>query len=112
MSGKYAKGTPAGSRATLPDYEWLRKNTITSENIEKVKRLEPIAKELDCTLAQLSLAWCLKNEHVSTVITGASRPEQVTENMKAVEVAPRLDSDTLGKIDVILGTEPQESSDD
>jgi len=112
LSGKYAKGTPAGSRATLPGYDWLRKNTITSENIEKVKKLEPIAKELDCSLAQLSLAWCLKNEHVSTVITGASRPDQVTENMKAIEVAPRLDSDTLGKIDAILGNEPQEISDD
>ena len=112
LSGKYAKSIPATSRATLAGYEWLRKNTITPENIEKVKLLEPIARELDCTLAQLSLAWCLKNEHVSTVITGASRPEQVTENMKAVEVAPKLGSDTLAKIDTILGHEPQESSDE
>lgn len=112
LSGKYGKGTPPGSRATLSGYDWLRKNTITPQNVAKVKRLEPIAKDLDCTLAQLSLAWCLKNQNVSTVITGASRPEQVTENMKALEVESKLDSDVLGRIDAILGTNSQGLPDD
>ena len=84
LSGKYNDGIPEGSRATLEGYDWLRTNVITPERVEKVKLLAPVAAELGCTLAQLSLAWCLKNPHVSTVITGASRAEQVHENMKAL----------------------------
>src|SRR5216684_3594722 len=108
LSGKYAKGIPTGSRATLPGYEWLRKNTLTSQNVEKAKQLEPVARDIGCTLAQLALAWCLRNPNVSTVITGASRPEQVSENMKALEVAPKLDSDVLEQIEIILGNKPQQ----
>jgi len=109
LSGKYAKGIPSGSRATLPGYEWLRKNVITSDNVEKAKQLEPVARDLGCTLAQLALAWCLKSPNVSTVITGASRPEQVSENMKALEVAPKLDSNVLEQVEVILGNKPHQS---
>ena len=109
LSGKYAKGIPSGSRATLPGYEWLRKNVITPQNVEKAKQLEPVARNLGCTLAQLALAWCLRNPNVSTVITGASRPEQVSENMKALEVAPKLDSGVLEQIEAILGNKPQQS---
>jgi aryl-alcohol dehydrogenase-like predicted oxidoreductase len=108
LSGKYAKGIPPGSRATLPGYEWLRKNVITPQNVEKAKQLEPVARDLGCTLAQLALAWCLKNPNVSTAITGASRPEQVSENMKALEVAPKLDSDVLDKIEGILENKPRQ----
>jgi len=111
LSGKYAKGIPTGSRATLPGYEWLRKNVITTQNIEKAKQLEPVARDLGCTLAQLALAWCLKNPNVSTVITGASRPEQVSENMKALEVPPKLDSDILEQVEIILGNKPQHGQD-
>ncbi len=95
LTGKYSKGVPPGSRASLEGYQWLRENLITPENIQKVNRLEPIAKDLGCSLAQLGLAWCLKNPNVSTVLTGASRPEQVVENMKAVEVVDKLDTATL-----------------
>jgi aryl-alcohol dehydrogenase-like predicted oxidoreductase len=109
LSGKYAKGIPSGSRATLPGYEWLRKNTITPQNIEKAKQLEPIARDLDCTLAQLAIAWCLKNSNVSTVITGASRPEQVSENMKALEVAPKLDPHVQKQVEAILVNKPEQS---
>ena len=108
LSGKYAKGIPSGSRATLPGYEWLRKNVITSENVEKAKQLEPMARDLGCTLAQLALAWCLKNPNVSTVITGASRPEQVSENMKALEVAPKLDSNLAERVETVLENKPQQ----
>jgi voltage-dependent potassium channel beta subunit len=107
LTGKYAKGLPAGSRASLAGYEWLRKNTITPRNIERVTQLETIAKELDCTLAQLSIAWCLKNPNVSTVITGAIRPDQVNENMKAIDVEPRIDASVIEKINAILGKESQ-----
>jgi voltage-dependent potassium channel beta subunit len=107
LSGKYNAGVPPGSRATLKGYEWLREYIITPQNLEKVKKLQPIAADLGCTLAQLALAWCLKNSHVSTVITGASRPEQVVENMKAMEVAPKLTADVMEKIETVLGNKPQ-----
>jgi voltage-dependent potassium channel beta subunit len=106
LTGKYNKGMPQGTRASLPGYEWLREYVLTQANIEKVKLLEPIAKELECTLAQLALAWCLKNPNVSTVITGASRPEQVVENMKAEELTQRLGSDIMERLDGVLGNKP------
>jgi len=101
LSGKYRQGVPAGSRLTLKGYEWL-KERINPESIEKAKKLEPVAADLGCTLAQLALAWCAKNPNVSTVITGASRAEQVVENMKAVEVLPKLTPEVMTRIDQIL----------
>lgn len=106
LSGKYNTGIPTGTRAALPGYEWLREYVVTPQNIEKVKKLQPIAKELDCTPAQLSLAWCLKNPNVSTVITGATHPDQVVENMKSPEVMSRLTSDVMERIEVTLGNKP------
>jgi voltage-dependent potassium channel beta subunit len=111
LSGKYSKGIPAGSRATLQGYQWLREQVITPGNIEKAKQLDPIAKDLGCSMAQLALAWCLKNPNVSTVITGASRPEQVAENMKAIEVVPKLDSEVMERIEGALGNKPQPDED-
>ena len=107
LSGKYNAGIPPGSRATLQGYEWLRQAIITPQNIEKVKKLQSIASELGCTVAQLALAWCLRNPNVSTVITGATQPEQVLENMKAPEVLPKLTSNVLERIELILGNKPQ-----
>lgn len=107
LSGKYNKGIPPGSRATLPGYEWLRKYIITPQNLDTVKKLQPVAGDLGCTLAQLGLAWCLKNPNVSTVITGASRPEQVIENMKAVEVAQKVGAEVMQRIESILGNKPR-----
>jgi len=111
LSGKYNKGVPPGSRATLEGYEWLKDNVVTPQNIAKAKQLEPLTKEPGCTMAQLALAWCLKNPNVSTVITGASRPEQVNENMKAAEVAGKIDSSLMEKIDSILGNKPRPDRD-
>jgi len=106
LSGKYNDGIPADSRANLPGYEWLKKHVITPERIEKIKKLVPIAGDLGCTMAQLALAWCLKNPNVSTVITGASRPEQVHENMKALEVVDKLTPEIMQQIDEILDNNP------
>jgi voltage-dependent potassium channel beta subunit len=106
LTGKYNEGIPAGSRASLEGYEWLQRG-ITQERIEKVKQLQPIASELGCSLAQLALAWCLKNPNVSTVITGASRRSQVTENMVALDVVPKLTDEVMGHIDGILGNKPE-----
>lgn len=106
LTGKYAGGIPAGSRAALKGYEWLQNSTITPQRIEKVKQLKPIADELGCSLAQLALAWCLTNPHVSTVITGASRAEQVRENMQALDVVPRLAPEVLARIEQVVGNKP------
>jgi aryl-alcohol dehydrogenase-like predicted oxidoreductase len=106
LTGKYNRGIPEGTRASLPGYEWLKQYVLTPQNIEKVKQLEPIAKPRGCTLAQLALAWCLKNPNVSTVITGATRSEQVIENMKAEEVVQNLDQSVMEKIDQVLGNKP------
>ena len=81
LTGKYNDGIPPGTRGALENYGWLREGVITQANIAKVKALEPLAKELGCTTAQLALAWARKNENVSTVITGATRPEQVEVNV-------------------------------
>jgi voltage-dependent potassium channel beta subunit len=105
LTGKYNDGIPADSRASLEGYEWLQRG-ITPERIEKVRQLQPVASELDCSLAQLALAWCLKNPNVSTVITGASRAAQVTENMKALDIAPKLTPEVMERIDTILGNKP------
>jgi len=107
LTGKYNNGMPAGTRATLKGYDWLREHVITPQNIEKVKQLQPIAADLGCTMAQFAIAWCLKNPDVSTVITGASRPEQVTENMKAIEVVEKLDRDVVERTEQALGNKPE-----
>jgi voltage-dependent potassium channel beta subunit len=98
LTGKYLDGVPEGSRATLPGYEWLREMLTDPASNEKVRSLQAIATELDCSLAQLSLAWCAKNPHVSSVITGASRPEQVSDNLGALDVLPRLDDEVMQRI--------------
>ena len=90
LTGKYADGVPEGSRGALEGYEWLRDRLTDEQKNAAVLELKTIADELDCTLAQLAIAWCARNPNVSTVITGASRPEQVEENMKALDVLPRI----------------------
>jgi voltage-dependent potassium channel beta subunit len=106
LSGKYNDGIPADSRAALQGYEWLQKG-ITPERVEKVRALKPIADELGATMSQFALAWCLKNPNVSTVITGASRAQQVTENMKALEIAPKITDEVLALVEEVLQNKPQ-----
>ena len=98
LSGKYLDGVPEGSRATLPGYEWLRELLTDPDNNAKVRKLSAVADELGCTLSQLAIAWCAANPHVSSVITGASRVEQVRENLGALDVLDRLDEATLARV--------------
>lgn len=84
LTGKYDDGIPEGSRFARET--WARDRMATDDNIERVKKMKPIADELGVTRAQLALAWCLSNDNVSSVITGATRPEQVAENVKASEI--------------------------
>lgn len=114
LTGKYNQGIPEGTRATLEGYEWLREDFESEEsqrNIVKVKLLMPVAEELGCTIAQLALAWCLKNPHVSTVITGASKVEQVRENMKALDVVEKLNDGMMQRIETILDNKPEPETD-
>lgn len=105
LTGKYNDGVPEGTR--LAQIEWLRENQLTEERIEKVRRLTQVASDLGATTAQLAIAWCLKNPNVSTVITGASRPEQVRENMKALDVVPKLTDEVMACIEEILDNKPR-----
>lgn len=104
LTGKYVGGVPAGSRATLPGYDWLRDRLTDEDANAQVVALGDIAGELGCTVAQLAIAWCARNPNVSTVITGASRVEQVEENMGALDVLDRLDDDACRRIEQITGT--------
>jgi voltage-dependent potassium channel beta subunit len=101
LTGKYNQGIPEHSRLHL--HQELR-NRLSDEKIAIVKKLEKIAKELDCSLSQLAIAWCLKNENVSSVITGASNPQQVEENMHAIHVKHQLTDQVMDLIESAVGT--------
>ncbi|MFM7060604.1 MAG: potassium channel beta subunit family protein [Actinomycetes bacterium] len=103
LTGKYLDGIPEDSRGALPGYEWLQGMLTNEKASAKVRALAGIADELGCSLAQLAIAWCAHNPNVSTVITGASRPAQVEDNMGALEVLGRLDGEVLARIDAATG---------
>jgi voltage-dependent potassium channel beta subunit len=107
LTGKYNAGIPADSRANLKGYEWLKPHITNPERIAQVKKLVPIAQDLGMDMAQMALAWCLKNPNVSTVIMGASRVEQVKQNLKALEAADQLTPEVLKRIDETLGNKPE-----
>lgn len=103
LSGKYRGGKfPEGSRANLPGMDWLKEMFSDPARVKAVDNLAAIADDLGVTLAQLSIAWILKNPNVSTVITGASRLEQLKENMKALDVVPMLSDEVMKRIDEAL----------
>lgn len=101
LTGKYLGGVPAGSRADLPGYEWL-KGTLTDEaRNRRVAGLKEVADDLGVSLAELAIGWCARNPHVSTVITGASHADQVRQNMQSLRVIPMLTPEVLERIDVV-----------
>jgi voltage-dependent potassium channel beta subunit len=99
LTGKYLDGVPEGSRAELPGYEWLKDRLTAEDANAKVRRLKDVADDLGCSLAQLSIAWCASNPDVSTVILGASRVEQVHENLKALDVLEQIDDEVKARIE-------------
>ncbi len=110
LTGKYNQGVPDDSRLALPDYQWLRDQVLDEkgrENLEKVGRLQRVAEELDTSLAKLALAWCLRSTRVSTVILGASKVDQLRENLDALELLPRLSTEVLESIETILDNTPE-----
>jgi len=109
LTGKYNDGIPEDSRASLPNYAWLRKlleSETWQHRIATVRALAEVANDLGTTLPRLAIAWCLKNPNVSTVITGASRVEQVEDNLGAIEVTQALTDDVMEMLDNILHTRP------
>jgi voltage-dependent potassium channel beta subunit len=106
LTGKYNEGIPNDSRMALKGYGWLKKE-LTEDKIKTVRKLKSVSDDLGCSMAQMAIAWCLKNPHVSTVITGASRVEQVHQNMKAMEIVPSLTKEVMDMIDQILGNKPK-----
>ena len=106
LTGKYNHGIPGDTRLADPKNEWLREFVLSPGRIEKVRALEPIAKDLGCSVAQLAIAWCLKNPHVSTVITGASRVEQVRDNLQSLAVVPKLTDEVVARIETVMGNKP------
>ena len=103
LTGKYRDGVPEGSRAALEGYEWLRDRLTDADALARVEALRPIADRLGCSMSQLAIAWCTRHPMVSSVITGASRVEQVRENFGALEVMEALDDAIAEEMVAALG---------
>jgi voltage-dependent potassium channel beta subunit len=106
LTGKYNDGIPKGARLGITGFEWLRDRELQDNRIKSVIKLEKVAKQLDTSLATLSIAWCVKNPNVSTAILGATSKKQLQENLGALEVLPKLTQEVMDKIDSIMGTKP------
>lgn len=107
LTGKYNNGIPEGSRLSIPGFEWLKDKTYAEEKLNKMRAYETLAKELNVSMAALSIAWCIKNPNVTTAILGATKKEQLLENMKCLEVLPLLTNEIMEQIDTIFGTKPR-----
>ncbi len=107
LTGKYRDGIPADSRGSLEGYTWLQKELTDTDRIARVEALRPLADDMGATLAQFSLAWCLQNPHVSTVLTGASRVDQINENLKALDFVDQFTPDVLDAVAAIFETTAQ-----
>jgi aryl-alcohol dehydrogenase-like predicted oxidoreductase len=106
LTGKYNDGIPKGSRLGIEGFEWLKDRTLAEDRIEKVKRLSDIAKELETSSATLAIAWCIHNPNVSTAILGATKEEQLLENLKAIDVLPLLTDEVMDKIEGVVSNKP------
>jgi voltage-dependent potassium channel beta subunit len=107
LSGKYNEGkVPKGSRLGMKGFEWLADRWLTKDKLDKVKKLATVAESLDISMAQMSLAWCLKNPNVSSVILGATKKEQLIDNFKSLDAVDKLTPIVMEKIEKIVGTKP------
>lgn len=110
LSGKYNNGIPEGSRFALEGFDWLKDRFIVEDKLEKVRQLTAFAKELDAPVSTLSIAWAIHNPNVTTAILGATKKEQLIENLKALDVLPKLTTEVLQRIEDIMQTKPKETS--
>jgi voltage-dependent potassium channel beta subunit len=107
LTGKYNNGIPEGSRFALEGFDWLVQQWMQEDKLAQVRQLEGVAKDLGTSQATLAIAWCIKNPNVTTAILGATKKEQLTENLKALEVLPRLTPEVMQRIDEVMGTKPK-----
>jgi voltage-dependent potassium channel beta subunit len=108
LTGKYNNGIPEGSRFALEGFDWLKDRWMVEDKLERVRKLGDFARELNTSLAALSIAWCVANPDVTTAILGATKKEQLLENLKALEVLPKLTPDVLKRIEDIIQTKPKQ----
>lgn len=106
LTGKYLNGIPKGSRMEIESLSWIKDKVWSPENQEKVKQLNALAQELDVSLTNLSIAWCLKNPNVSSVILGATKTNQLEENLKSLDVLSLLTEEVMANIDDIMKNKP------
>ena len=106
LTGKYNDGIPEGSRLALENYSWLKDRMMQDDKLASVKKLAAIADDLNTSLATLSVAWCIANPNVTTAILGATKEQQLTENLKALDLYPQLTAEVLATIDSVMGTKP------
>jgi voltage-dependent potassium channel beta subunit len=106
LSGKYNNGIPSDTRLTMEGLEWLREKNITPEKLEITRKLDLLAHELGINLAQMSIAWCLKNPNVSTVILGASKEPQLHENLSSLDHVGLLTPEIMERIEHIVENKP------
>jgi voltage-dependent potassium channel beta subunit len=106
LTGKYNNGIPEGSRVAIEGFGWLKERTIMEEKFVKVKQLQTLAAELGVSLAALSIAWCIQNPNVTTAILGATKKEQLTDNLTALEVVKLLTPEVIVKIEHIMQNKP------
>jgi len=106
LTGKYNNGIPEGSRLAIEGFDWLKERWIMQDKIEKVKQLELLANELGCSLPALSIAWCIKNPNVTTAILGATKKEQLIDNLTALKAVELLSSEVIAKIEAIMQNKP------
>lgn len=106
LTGKYNNSIPKNSRFGLEGFDWLKDRWMLEDNLKKVKKLSEYADKIGVLTASLSIAWCLKNPNVSTVILGATKKQQLQENLKSLEILPLISQDVMDKIDSIMKTKP------
>jgi len=106
LTGKYNNGIPKNSRLALEDMAWLKDKLMIDDKIKRIKKLTDLSKELGVSMASLSIAWCIKNPHVTTAILGATKKEQLMDNLKSIEAMGKLTPDILEKIENIMQTKP------
>jgi aryl-alcohol dehydrogenase-like predicted oxidoreductase len=106
LSGKYNNGIPKDSRFALKGFDWLKDQWMKKDIVDKVKKLKKLADEMKVSMAQLSIAWCINNPHVTTAILGATNKKQLLENLKSIDIIPKLNNEILEKLETIVKTKP------
>lgn len=108
LTGKYNDGMPESTRLSMDGLDWLKDKTLVEENLEKVRKLTSLANELGTTMPKLGIAWCLKNNNVSTVILGASKTKQLKETLTAIDDLEKLNDEAMSQIESILDNKPEQ----